>query len=223
MSEIVTNLIIEGGQTMPDGDVFHSGLSGIYQKSYRILCEGKLERNECARITMQAVLKDIKKKGAAPIAIAKDMATLLTQAIEGSGNTQCVDWVALNKKLDRLAQQAEIPNRTKSLVLDAAKNVLHDFRYGENVDTSRIEELVIERYMRKVYVSNFEERIPLTPNHYAEVDHATVTERVEALQLDIFAQIGKWAKKANDDADVVNLRRTRRSTVKEIDLDENLL
>lgn len=208
---------------MPDGDIFHSELSGIYQKSYRILCEGKLERNEYAWITMQAFLKDIKKKGAAPIVIAKGMGKLLTQVTENSGENRSVDWAALSKKFDNLAQQANIPNRTKSLVLDAGKSVLHDFRYGRKVDTSTIQELVIERYMRKVYISSFEERIPLTPNHHAKVDHATITKRVEALQPDIFAQISKWAKKANHDEDVANLRRTRRSTVKEIDLDEDLL
>lgn len=208
---------------MPDGDIFHSELSGIYQKSYRILCEGKLERNECAWMTMEAFRKDIKKKGAAPIVIAKGMAKLLTQVTEDSGENRTVDWVAFSKKIDRLAQQANIPNRTKSLVLDAGKSVLHDLRYGLKVDPSIIQELVIERYMQKVYISSFEERIPLTPNHHANVDHATVTERVEALQPDIFAQISKWAKKANDDEDVANLRRTRRSTVKEIDLDEDLL
>ncbi|KAB8329922.1 hypothetical protein SD80_032375 [Scytonema tolypothrichoides VB-61278] len=208
---------------MPDGDIFHSELSGIYQKPYRILCEGKLERNECARITMQAFLKDIKKKGAAPIVIAQGMGKLLTQVTEDAGDNQPVDWAALSKKFDRLAQQANIPNRTKSLVLDAGKSVLHDLRYGQEVETSTIPELVIERYMRKVYISSFEERIPLTPNHHANVDHATVTERVKALQSDIFAQSSKWAKKANVDDDVANLRRTRRSKVKEIDLDEDLL
>ncbi|RCJ29520.1 hypothetical protein A6769_35295 [Nostoc punctiforme NIES-2108] len=208
---------------MPDGDIFHSELSGIYQKSYRILCEGKLERNECARITTQAFLKDIKKKGAAPIVIAKGMGKLLTQVTEHTGENRSVDWTALSKKLDRLAQQANIPNRAKSLVLDAGKSVLHDFRYGQKADASAIQELVIERYMQKVYLSSFEERIPLTRNHHAKVDHATVTERVEALQPDIFAQIHKWARKANDDEDVANLRRTRRSTIKEIDLDEDLL
>ncbi|MDJ0678073.1 MAG: hypothetical protein QNJ36_22265 [Calothrix sp. MO_167.B42] len=41
---------------MPDGDIVHSGLSGIYQKLYRILCEGKLEHNECTWIAMRAFL-----------------------------------------------------------------------------------------------------------------------------------------------------------------------
>lgn len=211
---------------MPDGDIVHSGLSGIYQKPYRILCEEKLEPNELTRIITKALLKDIKNKGAAPILLGKHMGKLLGQVIKNSGKNQFLGWTDLSKKLDRLAQQANIQNRTKSFVLNAGKSILHDLRYGKIVNTastSTIQTLVIERYMQQVYVSNFEQRIPLTLSHHNNLDHITVTERVKALQPDIFSQINKWAKKANLDEDVANLRRTRRSQVKKIDLEENLL
>jgi hypothetical protein len=207
---------------MPDGDRFH-GLLGLYQKPYRILCEGKLERNKCAWMTMQPFLKDLKKKGAAAIMIAKGMGELLTQVIKDSGNNQSIDWADLSKKIDKLAQQASIPNRTKSLVLDAGKSILNDLRYGQQFDTGTISEAVIEGYMQKVYVSEFEGRIPLITNHHAKVDNLTFTKRIEVLRKDIFSEIRKWAKKANVDEDVANLKRTRRSQVKEIDLDEDLL
>lgn len=207
---------------MPDGDIFH-GLSGLYQKPYRILCEGKLERNECAWMTMQPFLKDLKKKGDAAIVIAKAMGELLAQGIKDSGNNQSIDSADLSKKLDRLAQQANIPNRTKSLALEAGKIVLNRLRNGEQFDTSTIPEVVIEGYMQKVYVSEFEARIPPIPNDHAQVDNLTFTERMEALRKDIFDQINKWAKKANVDEGVANLRRNRRSQVKEIDLEEDLV
>ncbi|ALF52912.1 hypothetical protein ACX27_08635 [Nostoc piscinale CENA21] len=208
---------------MPDGDVLHSGLSGMYQKPYRILCEGKFEVNECARIITGALLKDIKKKGADPIVLAKQMGELLSQEIKDFSNHKFVNWADLSRKLDKLAQQTNIPNRTKSLVLDAGKHILHDLRYGQRVDSTNIPELVIERYMQKMYVSNFEERIPLTPNHHANVDQVILTKRINSLQPDIFSQFSQWAKKANLDEDVANLKRTRRSQIKEIDLEENLL
>lgn len=207
---------------MPDGDRFH-GLSGLYQKAYRILCEGKLERNESAWMTMQPFLKDLKKKGDAAILIAKAMGQLIAQGIKDSGNNQSIDSVDLSKKLDRLAQQANIPNRTKSLALEAGKIVLNRLRNGEQFDISTIPEVVIEGYMQKVYVSEFEARIPPISNDHAQVDNLTFTERIEALRKDIFDQINKWAKKANVDEGVANLRRNRRSQVKEIDLEEDLV
>lgn len=206
---------------MPDGDIFH-GLSGLYQKPYRILCEGKLERNECAWMTMQAFLKDIKKKGDGAILIAKGMGKLLAQEIKDCDDISSRS-ADLSKKLDRLAQQANIPNRTKSLVLEAGKTVLNRLRNGDEFDTSAIPELLIEGYMQKVYVSEFEARIPPISNDHAQVDNFTFTERMEALRKDIFDQINKWAKKANVDEGVANLRRNRRSQVKEIDMEEDLV
>ena len=201
-----------------DGDVLH-GLLGLYRKPYQILCEGKLERTESTRMMMQSFLKDLKNKGDAAIVLAKGEA--LTQGIKDSGSSQSIDWTDLSKKLDKLAQQANIPNRTKSLVLEEAKIVLNCLRNGEQFDINTISETVIERYMQKVYISEFEGRIP--PDHHTKVDNLTFTERKDALRKDIFEQIHKtWAKKANVDEGVAKLRRNRRSQVKEIDMEENL-
>lgn len=203
-----------------DGDVLHR-LLGLYRKPYQILCEGKLEQTECTRMMMQSFLKDLKRKGDAAIVIAKGIGELLTQVIKDAGSSQSIDWTDLSKKLDKLAQQANIPDRTKSLVGDAGKSVFIDLRYGQQFDINSISETVIERYMQKVYISEFEGRIP--PDHHTKVDNLTFTERKDALRKDIFEQIHKtWAKKANVDEGVAKLRRNRRSQVKEIDMEENL-
>jgi hypothetical protein len=203
-----------------DGDVLHR-LLGLYRKPYQILCEGKLERTESTRMMMQSFLKDLKKKGDAAIVLAKEMGELLTRGIKDAGNSQSANAADLSKKLDRLAQQANIPNRTKSLVLEEAKIVLNCLRNGEQFDINTISETVIEGYMQKVYISEFEGRIP--PDHHTKVDNLTFTERKDALRKDIFEQIHKtWAKKANVDEGVAKLRRNRRSQIKEIDLEENL-
>ncbi|WP_353930977.1 hypothetical protein WJM97_22405 [Okeanomitos corallinicola TIOX110] len=205
-----------------DGDVLHR-LLGLYRQPYQILCEGKFERTESTRMMMQSFLKDLQKKGDAAIVLAKGIGELLTQVIKDSGNNQSIDWTDLSKKLDKLAQQANIPDRTKSLVGDAGKSVFVDLRYGQQFDINTISETVIERYMQKVYTSEFEGRIPLIPDHHAKVDNLTFTERKDALRKDIFEQIHKtWAKKANVDEGVAKLRRNRRSQVKEIDMEENL-
>lgn len=203
-----------------DGDVLHR-LLGLYRKPYQILCEGKLEQTECTRMMMQSFLKDLKRKGDAAIVIAKGIGELLTQVIKDAGSSQSIDWTDLSKKLDKLVQQANIPDRTKSLVGDAGKSVFIDLRYGQQFDINSISETVIERYMQKVYISEFEGRIP--PDHHTKVDNLTFTERKDALRKDIFEQIHKtWAKKANVDEGVAKLRRNRRSQDKEIDMEENL-
>lgn len=205
-----------------DGDRFH-GLSGLYQKPYQQMCEAKFDLKICIWITMGAFLKDLKKKGAAAIQLAKQIGEILKQGIKNTSNNQSIDWGDLSKKLDRLGQQVNIPNRTKSLVIEAGKVILNDLRYGQQFEISTIGEIVIERYMQKVYVSEFEGRIPLISNPQAKVDNVKFIDRLEALRKDIFLEIRKLAKKADADGDVAKLKRSRPSEGKEIDLEEDLL
>jgi len=209
---------------MADGDIIHSQLSWRYQEPYQEICEGKLDHKECAWIAMGACLGDIKKNyGVLPVKLAKSMGESLGLAIENTGENNSVSWVTRSMELEQLARQAKVPHYVEQLVLRAGKSILHELRYNQSVDTSNLPEAVVERLFQEVYKSKFEQCIPLTPNHHVGVDNAIVTERVEALRPDMFAEIGKWAKKANADEDVKNLRRSPRQKVREIDLDEDLL
>lgn len=209
---------------MPDGDIVHSQLSGIYQKSYKMLCEGKLDRKECTWFVMKAFLQDIKNNyGVLSVKLAKHMGEILDKASENTGANSSVDWMAWNLKLERIARQATVPHYVKELILRASKGILHEIRYNQTVGASNLSEAVVERSFQEVYKARFEQRIPLTSNHHADVDNATVTERVKAIRPYMLAEISKWAKKATADEDVKNLRRSPRMKVKKIDLDEDLL
>lgn len=207
---------------MTDGDILHSQLSWAYQRPYQWLCEGKANSDECAWMVMGAIMREIKKKGAAPLVLAKRMGESLRQGID-NGVNGVRNWAALSEELDQLARQAPCPHYEKQLVLRASKGILHDFRYGRRMDTSRLPEVAVERYFQELYRWKFEERIPLTSKHHAGIDNATVMKRVEALRSNLLPVFGKWAKQANADEDVASLRRPRRQKVKEIDLDEDLL
>ncbi len=209
---------------MADGDTIHSKLSWRYQEPYQELCERKLDLQECAWVLMGACLGDIKKNyGVLPVKLAKSMGESLVQAIENTGENSSVDWVAGSMELERVAQKVKVPHYVKELVLRAGKSILRELRYNQRVDTNDLPEVVVERFFQEVYKSNFEERIPLTPNHHNGLDNAIVMEYIEALRPDMMNQISKWAKKATADEDVKNLRRCPREKVKEIDLGEDLL
>ncbi|WP_144052380.1 hypothetical protein [Anabaena sp. PCC 7108] len=173
-------------------------------------------------MTMKPFLDDLKKKGNAAIVIAKSMGELLAQEIQSSSNNKSINYADLSKKIHKLAEQANIPHRTKTLVKDAGIDIIHDLRYGQQFDNDTLPEKVIERYMQKAYVSEFEGKIPLIPDHHAKVDNFILADRMEELKRDIFEQISRLAKKANLDESVSHLRRSRRSQIKEIDLEENL-
>ncbi|AFY44751.1 hypothetical protein [Nostoc sp. PCC 7107] len=209
---------------MPDGDKFHSRLSWRYQEAYRDLCERKFDSSEIVWTVKKALLQDIKKSyGDQPVKYAKRLGEMLQGAIKNAGNNSFVDWATLSKDIDRQVGQTELKYYEKGLLLRAAKAVLNQFRYNRRVDTSNFPEAVVGQFFLEIYKSNFEERIPLTPNHYADLDRITVMECVEAINPEISVEISKWAKKATLDEDVKKLRRSPRQKVKEIDLEENLL
>ncbi len=208
---------------MPDGDIVHSQLSGLYRKPYKWLCQGKANSSECAQLIKRAVIQDIKKNYGIGVKYAKQIGEMLGQAMEKAGQNSSVNWATLSTEIDRQVRQAEVKHDVKELLRRAGKGILHEFRYNHTAETSNLPEAVVERLFQEVYKSKFVERIPLTPNHHDGVDNATVAERVEAVRPDIFADISQWAKKANENKDVKNLRRSPRKNVKKIDMDNEEL
>ena len=208
---------------MPDGDIVHSRLARLYQKPYQWLCEGKADRDECARVAIAALKRDLMTKGDLPIMLAKHMDESLEQAINEASENGSVDWAALNMEFDRLEQQARGSHYLKTLVLNAGKSFINDLRYKRVVDTGSASEAILKHYMYKVYESEFKRRIPLTLEHHAGIDEVTLNRRIEEIQADILAAISKWAKQATEDQSVANLRLPRRPSLKPVDLDEDLL
>ncbi|MEG4281562.1 hypothetical protein QUB68_00420 [Microcoleus sp. A006_D1] len=209
---------------MPDGDIVHSQLSGLYQKPYKWLCEGKANSSEYAWVVKDALIRDIKTNyGIVAVKYAKQMGEMLRQMMKNVSQHSSVNWAALSTEIDRQVGQAKVKHHVQELLRRAGKGILHECRYNHKAETSNLPEAVVERLFQEVYKAKFEQRIPLTPNHHADVDNATVTERVEAIRPDMLADISKWAKKATANEDVKNLRRSPPEKVKEIDLDEDLL
>ena len=172
---------------MPDGDIIHSRLTRLYQKPYQWLCEGKANTNQCARIVLKALKRDIKRKGNLPVMLAKQMGESLEQTIKNAGDSGSVDWTALNLEFDRLAQKTDGPHYLKTLVLNAGKSFINDLRYKREVDTNSSSEEILKRYLYNLWESEFKERIPLTVEHHAGIDEVILNRRIEEIQPDIDA------------------------------------
>lgn len=208
---------------MPDGDIVHNRLRRLYQKPYKWLCEGKATSDECARVVLEKLKQDIKDKGDLPVLLTQSMTDRLTQAISAVNELGAGDYAALNVEFDTLVQQSDGRPDLKELALHAGKSVLRDLRYGQEVDLDNTSAVILERYMNEVYESEFKERIPLTSEHYAGVDEATLSQRIEEIQPNIKVGISKFAKDAINKQSVAKLSLPRRSLRKAIDLDEDLL
>jgi hypothetical protein len=208
---------------MPDGDIVHNRLRKLYQKPYKWLCEGKATSDECARAVLEKLKRDIEDKGDLPVILTQHMADRLVQAISVVNALGVGDYAALNMEFDRLVQQFDGRSDLKELALRAGKSVLRDLRYGQEIDVSEASGTILERYMNEVYESEFKERVPLTSDHHAGVDQATLSERIKEIEPNVKFGISKFARDAINKQSVAKLSLPRCSSRKAIDLDEDLL
>lgn len=81
---------------------------------------------------------------------------------------------------------------------------------------------MIRQYINEVYESGFKECIPLISEHHAGVDEADLTERIEEMQPNVRAIINNFAKTANANESVENLRLPSCLRVDKVDMDEDL-
>jgi hypothetical protein len=207
---------------MADGDIVHNRLGRIYQKPYKVLCEGKASTGECARDVMNALRQDLKKKGDLPIKLAQYMGEKLHQVLVASAGNSSVDWSTLNRDLEKIVQRVDGWTDLKELTLRAGKKVLHDLRYGLVTSIHNPSATILQQYINEVYESGFKECIPLTSEHHAGVNEATLARRIENIQSDLCHAISIWAKKADLDGSMANLRLPPRPQINKVDLDEDL-
>ncbi len=208
---------------MPDGDIVHNRLRRLYQKPYKWLCEGKATSDECARTVLESLKKDLIQKGDLPIRLCQGMADIVAQFITASDELGAKDYTSLSMEFDRLVQQSDGRPDLKELALRAGKSVICDLRYGQELDVGNISVVMLQRYMNEVYESEFKERVPLTSEHYAGIDQATLSGRIKEMESNIKDGISKFAKDAINKQSVAKLSLPRRSSRKAIDLDEDLL
>ncbi len=151
------------------------------------------------------------------------MADRISQATSAVNELGAGDYAALSMDSDQLVQKSEGRPDLKELILRAGKSVLHNYRYGQEKDCKNALTTILEQYIQEVYESEFKERIPLTSEHYVGVDQETLSMRIEEMQPDINIGIKKFTKDIIKNQSIARLSLPRRSSRKEIDLDENLL
>lgn len=206
---------------MADGDIFRNGL-GYYKKLYESLCEGKASIDECTRMAISALKRDIQKKGNLPIVVAQQMGERLSQVIDIAGANNSVDWGMANREIEKILQ-VDGRHDVKELILCAGKSFLHELRYGNDrgLTANSISEAILGQYMTTVLESGFHGRIPLTDEHLAGMNDRTLKQLIQEIQPAVVSAIGNWANKANIDGSVTKLRLPRRQ-VNPVDRHEDL-
>jgi hypothetical protein len=206
---------------MADGDIVRGGLAGLYLKPYKALCQEYANSDECTRSLISALKKDIQRKGDLPVRLAKQMGESIDQAINNSAQSGLLDWAAENRKVEKIVQQTDGRHDLKELTLRAGKNLIQFLRYGGEVVVTSTSKIILQRYMEEVCDSEFRERIPLTSENHAGIDHVTIAKSIEKMQSDISSATSEWADRASKDGSMINLRMPRHQ-IRAIDMEEDL-
>jgi hypothetical protein len=207
---------------MPDGDILHGSLGGLYKKSYEWLCEGKASFSECAHVLLEALRKDIGRKGDLPIKLAQEIGTTLDDAINNGRENVLINWASLCLEIEKLVCQYDGRPDLKELTLRATKSLIKDLRYERVVDSPNISIEIVKRYFIEVYDSSFKEKIPL-PEHYVDIHKIHLNQSINDMEPRIIAAINQWANLVIANGGVKKLRLPRRDKKQIINLEENLL
>jgi len=217
---------------VPDGDILHGSLGRLYRKSYEWLCEGKASFSECAHVLLQALGKDIERKGDLPIKLAQEIGKTLDNTINHGRDNVLINWGSLCLEIEKLVYQCDGRPDLKELTLRATKSLINDLRYMRLVDSPNISieivkryfiEEIVKRYLIEVYESSFKEKIPLLSEHDVGIDQIHLNQSINDMEPSIIAVIKQWAKQVITDGGVKKLKLPRRNKKQVINLEENLL
>lgn len=122
--------------------------------------------------------------------------------------------------IDKLAQQANGSKRAIHLAVKACKEQVQELQQGECPQDLMFE--IAIKYMRNVYISNFEERMPLA-KHYSGVSQATVDVRLDCMRPHVLQGIVALAMHVVRNGSINLLRLSRRPRLKhQIDINTDL-
>lgn len=207
---------------MPDGDVYHTGVALRFQKPYKMLCEGRSTREATERILLRAVKKEIQRCGDALVQHAQQVADAVDQALREAGDVTS-GCVLGSKAVDRIGYSPGLPPRLADFVSNAAKDYLHDVRYGRLEEIRAPREEILQRVFHRFYRSEFEEPIASNQAHHAGADPGDVEARLQEVRPAVDYAFSQWARKADHEASLAGLRVPPRARMAAVDLDENIL
>ena len=208
---------------MPDGDRVHSRLGGLYQKPYKILCEGVVSSEECARSLLESLKRELQQNAKWSLLISRDIADLFSKCVGPLAFSNDIEAARISHQIDELTRNIFCSLQEKDLIVRASKSVLNDLRHGQETDCHNLQYIIFKRYIKEVYEFRFKERIPLNKEHYAGVSRGELQKRIEAMEPDLDLGIHHFAQTAIKGQNLDKLRLPQRQYRRCVDLDENLL
>lgn len=191
---------------MPDGDRVHTGLSRRYQKNYKLLCEGLSNSETLAAGVVESILRQLHESGDEPAHLVHQIAEILNFIPKEPLLQALTKWDVVSRKIDQLVASTYISKRISNQITQAAKELLYDIRNVQHFPHIGTE--LMERFLRQVYVSDFEQRVPMA-RHYNDATQEQVNERLSDMRPLVEKKLKYIAKNAAKRTSFQHLRQPR--------------
>ncbi len=209
---------------MPDSDKIGK-LSRRWSKMYKKVCEGHFDSAELANDAMSPLVKDIKDYGDAPIRFLKQ-ASVRLEGIQNNPLFRSVhNWNDEDDFIRKLAstymQKGRANQRGINIAILVFKGLIHKLRNNE-VITENFYEVLCHNYIRRIYDSNFSERIPVAGENYTNLAE-DVDRKLSEISNFVDKNISSLAYRIAQKGNVRRLSSiTRRLPRKTITLEEDV-
>lgn len=208
---------------MPDGDIYHPGVGGRFQKPYRMICEERMPLETVERAVLSAVKHQIQRQGDVLLRQTLAIGVVVERALLETGFDVTRGCSLASVEVDELRYASALPPRYADLIVDAAKSYLHEVRYGREGIGDSPTELILERVFERCYRTEFEAPVLGKSGHYGNADPEAVQQQINDLRPRIIPVFRSWAERAVKHGALSHLRLPRRAPRPKIRLDDNLL
>jgi transposase-like protein len=197
---------------MPDYDKVHKGLVGPYQKPYKEVCNGTLEK--ARDDLLRAIIKTLKHFGDMPLKIVLSIAEYLKQSSQGPLLDSSIDYDQMSDEIAALLQNAtgsNVDKRGLGIAERVCKRQLEELQHG--IYTLDITFQMVRNYVGEIYDSSFRELAPRKLRHYNGISHDTFKERLEEVSYLVQAGIDNIARQVIRRGGVQSLRKPARTQI----------
>lgn len=179
---------------MPDRDKIHPQLPRRYYTPYRQICEGHESVEEIARAACKGLRKDIQEYGDVPLEMIDNIRSDFDKIASHPLFLPSVDWGELSRKVDDSNRKISGNNRAKAICCEAFKKYIHSLRF-EGPSSEDYKMQILSNYIDKIYISNFEEMIPLNQQHYNDETQDNVCKTLIKIRPYAESHIKDFAEK----------------------------
>ena len=203
---------------MPDADKIGK-FSRRWSKMFTKLCEGYFDSASLAKDAVFSLRKDLEHYDNFPVRFLIDASERLESLRDNPLFLPIHDWSEEDRYIRDLkfsyTRKFQPNQRAIELAILAYKDIEHILRNGGSI-VGNLDEALIQKYVRRIYDSNFCELVPLGLESQMDADWAEITHRLSEMDVFIDKHINTLVSQIAKKGNVKHLKIPSRFSLKKI-------